>query len=114
MNLHHDPQRPFDLLLLCAVDASETGEVLMPSQWVLPLLPVRVASIAPAPAMLFRSPVHGSSIKVQQVLFEGGLIDVTPNGLLLREVPTGISARQVQARSHAALSADPELQVVAR
>jgi hypothetical protein len=108
-------QKQADLWIITATDVSESGDVAWPSGPMLPVLPNRsIAWIVPAPAMLFSTPIQGESIRVQKVLFEGGLLDVTPNGLLLREVPTGISARQVQARSHATLWADRELQVVAR
>jgi hypothetical protein len=113
--VHEDLTIQGDLLIATASEVSEQGDVHVADERGLPLLPIRaIAWIVPAPSMLFAQRVDRRSIQVHQVIFEGGLLDVTPNGLLLREVPTGISARQVQARCHATLWADRELQVIAR
>ena len=40
------------------------------------------------------------------------MIDVTPQGLVLREVASGLSAADVQAKTEAPLFAAPDLRVI--
>src|SRR5579863_253441 len=53
-------------------------------------------------------PLTGRSV-VHRVITELACLDVTPDGLVLREVAPGVSARQVQERTEPTLKVPPDL-----
>jgi 3-oxoacid CoA-transferase subunit B len=55
-----------------------------------------------------RLPLTGKRV-VHRIITELALIDVTPDGLVLREVAPGTSAREIQAKTEAPLLAAPDL-----
>jgi 3-oxoacid CoA-transferase subunit B len=56
-------------------------------------------------------PITGVGV-VHRIITELAVIDVTPDGLLLREVARGLSAADVQAKTEAALLAASDLRVI--
>src|SRR5580692_4613931 len=56
-------------------------------------------------------PLTGRRV-VHRIITELATIDVTPNGLLLREVAPGISAREVQDRTEPTLKVSPDLSTI--
>jgi 3-oxoacid CoA-transferase subunit B len=57
-------------------------------------------------------PLTGKKV-VHRIITEIAVIDVTPDGLYLREVAPGISAREVQERTQPTLKVDAELREIA-
>ncbi len=57
-------------------------------------------------------PLTGRKV-VHRIITEIATIDVTPNGLLLREVAPGVSAREVQERTEPTLQVAPDLATIA-
>jgi 3-oxoacid CoA-transferase subunit B len=53
-------------------------------------------------------PLTGRRV-VHRIITDLAVVDVTPNGLVLREVAPGVSARDVQARTEPTLKVPPEL-----
>ncbi len=53
-------------------------------------------------------PLTGKKV-VHRIITELALIDITPEGMILREVAPGVSAREVQEKTAAALMASPDL-----
>lgn len=58
-----------------------------------------------------RLPITGIGV-VHRIITELAVIDVTPEGLVLREVARGLSAVDVQAKTEAPLLAAPDLRVI--
>jgi 3-oxoacid CoA-transferase subunit B len=56
-------------------------------------------------------PLTGRKV-VHRIITELATIDVTPNGLLLREVAPGVSAREVQERTEPTLQVAPDLATI--
>jgi 3-oxoacid CoA-transferase subunit B len=56
-------------------------------------------------------PITGVGV-VHRIITELAVIDVTPEGLVLREVARGLSAADVQAKTEAPLLAAPDLRVI--
>jgi 3-oxoacid CoA-transferase subunit B len=56
-------------------------------------------------------PLTGKKV-VNSIITELGLYDVTPQGLVLREVAPGVSAEQVQAACEAHIKVPPELRTI--
>ena len=56
-------------------------------------------------------PLTGRSV-VHRIITELAVVDVTPQGLMLREVAPGISARQVQEKTQPTLKVDQELREI--
>ncbi|MEZ4257044.1 MAG: CoA transferase subunit B [Polyangiales bacterium] len=56
-------------------------------------------------------PLTGKGV-VHRIITDMATIDVTPEGLLLREVAPGLSAKEIQAKTGATLRAGPELGVM--
>ena len=57
-------------------------------------------------------PITGKKV-VHRIITEIAVIDVTPDGLYLREVAPGVSAREVQERTQPTLKVDAELREIA-
>lgn len=55
-----------------------------------------------------RLPLTGKRV-VHRVITELALIDITPEGMILREVAPGVSAKEVQEKTEATLMASPDL-----
>ena len=53
-------------------------------------------------------PLTGKKV-VHRIITELALIDITPEGMILREVAPGVSAREVQEKTGATLMASPDL-----
>jgi 3-oxoacid CoA-transferase subunit B len=56
-------------------------------------------------------PLTGAGV-VNMIVTELAVIDVTPRGLLLREVASGITPQDVQARTEAQLLIAPDLKTI--
>jgi len=56
-------------------------------------------------------PLTGRSV-VHRIITELAVIDVTPQGMILREVAPGISAREVQEKTQPSLKVDQELREI--
>ena len=57
------------------------------------------------------APVYGVKV-VHMIVTELAVIDVTPAGLVLREVAPGVSARDVQAKTEPTLLVGPDLAII--
>ncbi len=57
-------------------------------------------------------PITGKKV-VHRIITEIAVIDVTPDGMFLREVAPGISAREVQEKTQPTLKVDAELREIA-
>jgi 3-oxoacid CoA-transferase subunit B len=55
-----------------------------------------------------RLPLTGKRV-VHRIITELALMDVTPEGLVLREVAPGLSAREIQEKTEASLKVGPDL-----
>ena len=53
-------------------------------------------------------PLTGRKV-VHRIITDMAVIDVTPDGLLLKELAPGVSAREVQDKTEATLKAAPDL-----